>query len=117
VGGAGGTFGLGGDVDISPEIKDTQVKRPSEMIVIGDSKPDGSFDANIDPTNPLEWPSNRHARRTCIVFADGHVETPKRKDSIDSGNELWVRRWNNDNEPRGLNGWFVLPQDETKIDP
>jgi len=117
VGGAGGTFGLGGDVDISPEIKDSQVKRPAEMIMLGDSKPDGSFDGNIDPTNPAEWPSNRHARRTCVMFADGHAETPKRKDVIDSANELWVRRWNNDNAPRGLNGWSTITSVESQIDP
>ena len=115
--GAGGQFGLGGDVDIAPEIKESEVKRPAEMIMLGDSKPDGSFDANIDPTNPLEWPSNRHARRTVIMFADGHAESPKRKDVIDSTNDLWVRRWNNDNEPRNKNAWSVIASIEAQIDP
>src|SRR6185503_3079628 len=95
--GAGGALGLGGDIDIAPEVKDSQVKKPSEMIMVGDSKPDGSFDANMDPTNPLEWPSNRHNRRTCIMFADGHAESPARKMVIDPANDLWRRRWNNDN--------------------
>src|SRR5262245_42984899 len=60
---AGGTLGLGGDVDISPanEVKDSQVVSPVEMIMLGDSKPGnlptdrtGSFDANIDPTTEPE---------------------------------------------------------------
>ena len=115
--GAGGTFGLGGDVDVTPEIKESQVKRPAEMIMLGDSKPDGSFDANIDPTTETEWPSNRHTRRTCLMFADGHAESPKRKDVIDPTSDLWVRRWNNDNEPRNKNGWNVVASVEAKIDP
>ena len=115
--GAGGNFGLGGDVDISPEIKDSQVKRPAEMIMLADSKPDGSFDGNIDPTTETEWPSNRHSRRTCIMFADGHAESPKRKDVIEPSSDLWVRRWNNDNEPRNKNGWGVNAAAEAKLDP
>lgn len=115
--GAGGNFGLGGDVDISPEIKESQVKRPADMIMLADSKPDGSFDGNIDPTTETEWPSNRHSRRTCIMFADGHAESPKRKDVIESSSDLWVRRWNNDNEPRNKNGWGVNAAAEAKLDP
>src|SRR5882762_7861084 len=62
-------LGMGGDVDVPGvgEIKDSQVKSPAEMIMVGDSKPDGSFDGNLDPTTPAEWPSNRHNRRTCIM--------------------------------------------------
>ncbi|MCZ7636073.1 MAG: hypothetical protein M5U12_08590 [Verrucomicrobia bacterium] len=53
--------------------------------MLADSKPgDGSsakptrglFDANIDPTTPAEWPSNRHNRRTVVMFCDGHAESP-----------------------------------------
>ncbi len=115
--GAGGTYGLGGDIDVFPEIKDSEVKKPSDMIMVADSKPDGSFDGNIDPTTPAEWPSNRHGGRTCIMFADGHAETPKRKDVINPTSQLWVRRWNNDNEPRNLNGWTVNAAQEAIIDP
>lgn len=114
---AGGSYGLGGDVDIYPEVKEAQVKRPSEMIMVGDSKPDGSFDGNIDPTTPAEWPSNRHQTRTCIMFADGHAEAVKRKDVIDPNNDLWRRRWNNDNLPHRESSWTVVPAQEAKIDP
>jgi prepilin-type processing-associated H-X9-DG protein len=46
-----------------------------------------SFNANMDPTanTPAhtEWPSNRHSRRTDLLFTDGHVEAPIRNDVID----------------------------------
>ena len=60
-----GQLGMGGDVNVAGvgEIKDTQVKNPADMIVIADSKPDGSFDGNIDPKEADQWPSNRPARR------------------------------------------------------
>jgi prepilin-type N-terminal cleavage/methylation domain-containing protein/prepilin-type processing-associated H-X9-DG protein len=111
------TLGLGGDVDVFGEIKDSQVKRPSEMIMVGDSKPDGSFDGNIDPTTPAEWPSNRHQRRTCIMFADGHAEAAKRGDVISPSNDLWRRRWNNDNLPHLESSWSVNAAQEARIDP
>ena len=114
---AGGSFGLGGDVDVYPEVKDAQVKKPSEMIMLGDSKPDASFDGNIDPTTPAEWPSNRHEGKTCIMFADGHAESPNRKDVINPGNDLWRRRWNNDNQPHNESSWTVNAAQEARIDP
>ncbi len=114
---AGGSLGLGGDVDVFPEIKDSKVKRPTDMIMLGDSKPDGSFDGNIDPTTPDEWPSNRHERRTCIMFADGHAQAARRKDVIDPKNDAWRRRWNNDNLPHNESVWTVNAAQEAKIDP
>ncbi|MGI8965768.1 MAG: prepilin-type N-terminal cleavage/methylation domain-containing protein, partial [Limisphaerales bacterium] len=102
-----GQLGLGGDVN-GPgvgEISDSQVAKPADMIMLGDSKPDRSFDGNIDPTNPAEWPSNRHARRTNIMFADGHAESAKRGDVIDPNNEKWRRRWNNDNQNHSEFSW------------
>jgi prepilin-type N-terminal cleavage/methylation domain-containing protein/prepilin-type processing-associated H-X9-DG protein len=110
-------LGLGGDVNIVGEVKESQVKSPSEMIMLGDSKPDGSFDGNIDPRNPLEWPSNRHNRRTVLMFCDGHAEAPRRKDVIDPNNPLWRRRWNNDNQPHTEYSWTVNPLQENRIDP
>ena len=110
-------LGLGGDVDVWPEIKDSQVKKPSEMIMVGDSKLDGSFDGNIDPTTATEWPSNRHQRRTCIMFADGHAEAVKRFDVINPNNNLWRRRWNNDNQPHPESVWTVNAAQEAKVDP
>jgi prepilin-type N-terminal cleavage/methylation domain-containing protein len=114
---AGGSYGLGGDIDIFPEVKDAQVKRPSEMVMLGDSKPDGSFDGNIDPTTATEWPSNRHQTRTCIMFADGHAEAARRFDVVNPKHDTWRRRWNNDNQPHYESVWSISPAQEAKIDP
>jgi prepilin-type N-terminal cleavage/methylation domain-containing protein/prepilin-type processing-associated H-X9-DG protein len=112
-----GQLGLGGDVNVVGEVKDSQVKSPANMIMLGDSKPDGSFDGNIDPKNPLEWPSNRHNRRTVLMFCDGHAEAPRRKDVIDPANPTWRARWNNDNLPHPEFNWTVNPAQENRIDP
>ncbi len=104
--GAGGRFGLGGDVDGGAnEVRDSEVKRPSDMIMLADSKVNSIFDANIDPTNPEEWPSSRHARRTVLMFCDGHSERAWRKDVVNPANEIWNRRWNNDGHWDGPNAW------------
>jgi prepilin-type N-terminal cleavage/methylation domain-containing protein/prepilin-type processing-associated H-X9-DG protein len=105
--------GLGGDVDNpSYEVKESAVVRPVDMIMLGDSKPGddvnknvGNFDGNIDPTTPSEWPSNRHNRKTVLMFCDGHVESATRNDVINPNNEKWHRRWNNDNSMSGT--WTV----------
>lgn len=122
---AGGTRGLGGDVDVAGfEVSEAAVQMPSDMIMIGDSKPgDGSsakptrglFDGNIDPTTPSEWPSNRHRTRTNLMFCDGHAETATRNDVIDPRNERWHRRWNNDNSLAG--SWSVVPAQANRPDP
>lgn len=105
-------LGLGGDVDagLNSYVKDSQVKKPSDMIAIGDLPgPKNAslidFGANLDPTDGTyghsQLPSNRHNYKTDLLFVDGHVEAPKRND-VTSGTELWVRRWNNDNSTSGL---------------
>jgi prepilin-type N-terminal cleavage/methylation domain-containing protein len=116
--------GLGGDVDGWPEVKETQVVKPTEMIMLADSKPGdgnspkpprGLFDANIDPTTPSEWPSNRHRRRTVLMFCDGHSESALRSQVIDPRNENWHRRWNNDWSMAG--SWTVDQNLANRIDP
>ncbi len=109
--------GLGGDVDnlSFPEVRETQVVKPTEMIMLADSKPDRSFDGNIDPTTPAEWPSNRHNRRTVLLFCDGHSESALRNEVIDPQNEKWHRRWNNDWSMAG--SWTVDRTLASRIDP
>jgi prepilin-type N-terminal cleavage/methylation domain-containing protein/prepilin-type processing-associated H-X9-DG protein len=103
----GGNYGLGGDVDNPAyEVKDTQVLHPSEMIMLADSRVNGDFDGNIDPTTPDEWPSSRHNRRTVMMFCDGHAEKVLRRDVVNPANEYWSRRWNNDGHYRGANAWY-----------
>ena len=112
-------FGMGADVG-SGNIKDTDVRNPSNMIAIGDVRSDAAvpdFNANLDPVindapdNSAPWhtqcPSNRHNYRTDLLFADGHVEGPKRDVVIDPTSAYWRSRWNNDNDPHlpgGPNG-------------
>ncbi len=124
---AGGSRGLGGDVDIAiiGEVRESQVLAPSDMIMLGDSKPGsggkitqssrGQFDGNIDPTTPAEWPSNRHNSRTVLMFCDGHAEAPRRNDVINPANDTWHRRWNNDRE-RSAN-WTVNQGMAAQMDP
>jgi prepilin-type N-terminal cleavage/methylation domain-containing protein/prepilin-type processing-associated H-X9-DG protein len=117
--------GLGGDVDtVTYEVRESRVLKPAEMIMLADSKPGdgssprparGAFDANIDPTTPSEWPSNRHNRRSVLMFCDGHAENALRKDVIDPRNDRWHRRWNNDNSTLG--SWSVNAAEEARIDP
>jgi len=110
-------LGMGGDVNVVGEIKDSQVKSPVNMIMLADSTPDGSFDGNIDPKPSTEWPSNRHYRRTNLMFCDGHAESVKRKDVIDPNNNFWRSRWNNDNDPHLEINWTVNPIQESMLDP
>jgi len=65
----------------------------------------------------MEWPSNRHDRKTNLMFCDGHAEGPARKDAIDPNNQFWRSRWNNDNDPHTEINWTVNPIQESKIDP
>ena len=95
-------LGLGGDVDDPTfEVKDSAVRRPSNMIMLADSRTDGIWDGNIDPTTPEEWPSSRHQRRTVLMFCDGHSEAAFRRDVVNPANDFWHRRWNNDGSTRG----------------
>lgn len=120
--GLGGDINNGGAEDASRLVKDSAIRRPSEMIMLGDSKPDGSYDGSIDPVsigdnaNGQQWPSNRHNKRTDLMFADGHAEAPRRNDVIDSNNDQWRRRWNNTNLPDGPN-WTVNATEAAKVDP
>jgi prepilin-type N-terminal cleavage/methylation domain-containing protein/prepilin-type processing-associated H-X9-DG protein len=105
-------LGMGGDISTalgtSRLVKPTSIVRPSDMIALGDSKPDGSYDGSIDPSTASadnnqgqQWPSNRHNKRTDLAFADGHAEGATRNDVINPGNDLWKSRWNNTGQPLG----------------
>lgn len=104
-------LGLGGDVDgglSQGPVREGMVRKPSEMIAIGDvisDAPAGTivFNANIhlaanNSPNP-QFPCNRHNYHTDLLFADGHVESPLRSVVIDPNNMYWRACWNNDNSP------------------
>ena len=112
-------LGLGGDVDgtwYQGPVKDSMVRKPTEMIWICDvpSLPANSavtpgFNANADPActssaiGHSACPSNRHDYRTDVLFCDGHVESPLRNDLRDTRNLYWRARWDNDNDPHTEN--------------
>ena len=91
------------------------------MIAISDNTSDGSWDYNIDPLNPLEWPGRIHgsSKQTLpagtpdpvggsnVLFCDGHVSWFTQKELVNVGPagggtpaQIQMRKmWNNDNEP------------------
>ncbi len=103
--------GMGGDGGTTP-VKDSMILRPVDMIASGDVRSDAkviSFNANLDPViddagdnlavnGHDQAPSNRHNYRTDLLFADGHVESPKRNDVINPNDNTWRARWNNNND-------------------
>jgi len=123
-------LGLGGDINgplSKGLVKDTGVRSPSEMIMIADAKVGGdgpSFpgnppyhDGSLDPREEAQWPSNRHQRRTVILFADGHVESARRSEVIDpKPDNRWRSRWNNDNQPHNEATWSVNAARENQLD-
>jgi len=94
-------LGLGGDVNppTQPELPENRVKVPSEMIMLAESKTDGSWDGNIDPKESDQWPAKRHNGKTVVMLCDGHAESAARKDMVNPFNAKWRSRWNNDNLP------------------
>jgi len=92
-------LGLGGDIGTVTEVPESRVVAPSEMIMLADSKTDASWDGNIDPKEPDQWPSRRHNNRTNIQYADGHAASARRSDAVNPKLEEWRCRWNNDNQP------------------
>jgi prepilin-type N-terminal cleavage/methylation domain-containing protein/prepilin-type processing-associated H-X9-DG protein len=113
-------LGLGGDVDgglYQGPMKDSRVKKPTDMIWICDvpSVPltvTPSFNANTEPadvrltTGHSACPSNRHNYRTDILFCDGHVESALRNDVRNPSRADWRARWNNDNDPHLSYGYW-----------
>lgn len=100
-------LGLGGDVNppSQPEMPESRVVAPADMIMLADSRSDKSWDGNIDPKESDQWPAKRHNGRTVVMFADGHAETALRQQIVDPKNEQWRRRWNNDNKPHYEFNW------------
>lgn len=118
-------LGLGGDINggfYQGPVTESMVVRPVDMIMLGDiaapEKPaTDKWPANLDPTQQDQWPSNRHNRRTDLMFADGHAQAGIRKQVIDPmQNNIWRARWNNDNKPHNEVTWTVNWAQEAIID-
>ncbi len=113
-------LGLGGDIDgglAQGPVKDTTVKKPTDMIWICDvpSVPQNVtpwFNGNCEPADVKTisghsaCPANRHNYRTDVLFCDGHVETPRRNDLRNPNNAFWRARWNSDNDPHFEAGYW-----------
>jgi len=130
-------LGLGGDIDgpvAAGDVRDSMVVAPSEMIMVGDSKPGngtvarpktGEFDGNMDPRNAGDGPANRHNFKTVLMFADGHADAARRRDIVNPKNDIWRARWNNDNlahsprtpESPRIADWAVNAASESRLDP
>jgi prepilin-type N-terminal cleavage/methylation domain-containing protein/prepilin-type processing-associated H-X9-DG protein len=118
-------LGLGGNIDNCPSVRGSDVKAPSEMIMLADSRAYGYLSANLDPAQNdqtdnaqgQQWPSNRHNRRTDIMFADGHAEKAIRNYVIDSKNSDWRSRWNSDHQPHAEYSWSTNPNTANQLDP
>lgn len=118
-------LGLGGNIDNCPSVRGSDVVAPAEMIMLADSRATGFLSANLDPAQNdgsdnnqgQQWPSNRHNRRTDIMFADGHAERAIRNDVIDPKNMVWRARWNNDHKPHTEYIWATNPNTASKLDP
>lgn len=126
LGAVGTQLGLGGDVnDAKNLVKESQVVSPSQMIAIGEVpavKTGMNFNANLDVTDDTvvhsQRPANRHNFKTDILFAEGHVEGPRRSDVINPAPDApWRNRWSNDNKPHNEMTWQVNPAYNNVIDP
>lgn len=96
-------LGLGshaGHPDWGPVAAATVVDA-ADMIALGDSFADGSWDAFIDSDQVREFPFARHIFRTQIVFCDGHIEQLEVGQIVDPARSYPEirKRWNNDNQP------------------
>ncbi|MCP5516889.1 MAG: type II secretion system protein [Verrucomicrobiales bacterium] len=100
-------LGLGGDINPpgQPEMNESRVRTPSDMLMLADSKSDYSWDGNVDPKQSDQWPAKRHNGRTVVQFVDGHAESALRREIVDPTNEKWRKRWNNDNDPHYEFSW------------
>ena len=99
------SLGLGAHVDDwsipwAWKIRIDDVRQPSEMIAIADSKADGNWDSAIDPETwqDHEWPSARHDGGAGVLFCDGHVIREDQRKLVEP-TEWTRRRWNNDYKP------------------
>jgi prepilin-type N-terminal cleavage/methylation domain-containing protein/prepilin-type processing-associated H-X9-DG protein len=103
--GLGADLVPGGTAPWNKEPPLSHVVSPVDMIVMGDSRSDGSWDTAIDPADlpaggqeAAEWPSRRHSLGSNMMFVDGHAEFGRQADWVAKTSEA-RKRWNADNLP------------------
>ena len=116
--GLGGHIG-GSDDDFrgNQEFQESKIKRPEEMIAIGDTFMNADWDTWITPDIRQESsnPSKRHRGGAEILFTDGHAVNVhfdelvgKRNIGTLNRSAVAMRRWNNDFQPHH-NYWRHYP--------
>ncbi len=98
-----------------PQVKDTEIVVPSDMIAYGDGPVTRDYAWSVfDPTFGWEeddksfsslGPSRRHNGGANMVFCDGHVEYGKYRKWVEQRDDvMW--RWNRDHKPH-REFWFM----------
>jgi prepilin-type processing-associated H-X9-DG protein len=107
-----------GDTLVSSELKASQVKHASQVIVIADNTPSphsppSNYNMNLDPNDPKEAPGAIHHGGANCLYADGHVDWHLQKELVlfnqanpnihfNPGTNNWLiiaPQWNNDFQP------------------
>jgi prepilin-type processing-associated H-X9-DG protein/prepilin-type N-terminal cleavage/methylation domain-containing protein len=103
-------------VVVSSELKASQLRHASQVIIIGDNNAPvvgGAYDMNLDPDDPTQAPGIIHRGGANMLYGDGHVEWHLQTDLILynpnntnihflPGTSKWgtvSRQWNNDFQP------------------
>lgn len=93
-----------------PPVSASEVRAPSDMIMVGDSGSDTFWDMTLNPNvlpigpdtvamTANSWlPSKRHKGGANILFCDAHVEHAIQGKWMEKTDRA-RRRWNNDHEP------------------
>jgi len=101
-------LGMGAHVD-DPGFPDADkvgiddIVSPANMIAIGDSHGDSSWDFIIDPIAGTgagnDQPGTRHFDGANILFVDTHVSVFYQSDLMNTQDGSYRSKWNNDNQP------------------
>jgi prepilin-type processing-associated H-X9-DG protein/prepilin-type N-terminal cleavage/methylation domain-containing protein len=108
-------LGLDGGGFPFPQISETQVTAPADMIAYGDGTESPGWGAVFDPTFAWDYggtmgvvtlgPSRRHSGGANMLFCDGHVEYGKYVKWVEHRDDV-MSRWNRDHQPHP-ECWFV----------
>jgi len=96
----GRQLGLGNHIQNPSQkgkLKLVDIVKPAEHIATGDSLDNKIWDFVMDPTNPNEYPGNRHLNGAMIMFSDAHIRYFKQHTLVGLSNEM-KRMWNSDNK-------------------
>lgn len=91
------------------EVAESKIQFPADMIIVGDSNRDGYWDASLAmqsdrPFNDLPSfvkvrPGFVHSNKTQLMFADTHVASKTREETVDNKNPQAIGLWNSDRKP------------------